>query len=60
MVGFDKKGVPKVWLNSNFAKNHMNPFDVLKAHRESIMVRNIFEIFEPYGYSLGKEASTFE
>lgn len=33
MVGFDKEGNPKVWLNFNFAKNHRNPFDVLKAHR---------------------------
>ena len=33
MIGFDKKGNPKVWLNCNFAKNHMNPFDILKANR---------------------------
>lgn len=59
MIGFDKRGNAKVWLNSNFAKNHINPFDVLRANRESVMVKNIFDIFKPYGYQLDMEMTTF-
>ena len=60
MIGFDKKGTAKVWLNFNFAKNHVNPFDVLRANRESVMIKNIFDVFQPFGYYLETEVSTFE
>ena len=50
MIGFDNKGIIRVWVNTNFAKNHFNPFDHLASDSEESMIKNIIEIYEHFGY----------
>ena len=50
MMGFDREGNLKVWINRNFAKNHFNPFDISVSDSQTLMVRNIYEVFQGYNY----------
>ena len=50
MIGFDKKWVTKVWLNNNFAKNHLNPFDHMASDSQETMIKNIVSAFEQHGF----------
>ena len=59
MIGFDSKWITKVWVNSNFAKNHFNPFDHLASDCEESMIRSILDIFESNGYE-GEDLQSVE
>lgn len=50
MIGFDKQGRMKVWINNNFGKNIINPFYHTISDSETSMLNNITDIFESYGY----------
>lgn len=45
MIGFDKQGRMKVWINNNFGKNIINPFYHTISDSETSMLNNITDIF---------------